>query len=887
MSTEDWRHKLITVFGWSFDFFTVAVSITDVISDLLVAVQFLRDGHTLWAWLVFGAFINSSFVYSIVLTNVMSGEHNPEFSVNGKHVINRRFRKLSGLVRFFMILPFSQLAPTGMYVFQTFVMPHWRRKADDEATRLSSSLRVSGGRAQGYGTGMMSDADVPVALAAVHREEVDAVQGTFTVVGRLQDAVKRQVITHGMLFAETIVESIPQSIIQLLAITFLGTPSTLQVVSMALSILSVVSKAYFLSLSACLRVFVFKFSVLSFDVLSMFYIFSTILSKERSQDVGLFGSDSLRVSNLTYAWFVKLVAMAALTIFFIAVVLLSAVIIERLRTARNSCCCRFNARHMLRFCLCVIGVVLSVIPVMLVQESAKLSWLLIFLVRWEPKFTDVALGSLVYAFLERVSSGDGATEELRERQVHFMRHLEMKCPDTFPTYNNVADRIRVVGPFLYRHIDFLCEVEGEFLAKYRNAYEASQTLLPTGARKYHCDYIRRGYTPLSNIYAIDGHPLGYLNYSMELGSLDHSDRLVSDELQDVVAKRWAAYEASIVSFRRTKRNDLESIYRTQTIAVLAECLRDQEVHQILAEYRKAKMILSTPWAAIETGHATEPDCSIDIENQLSRPPLLRQHQQRHTNHLRDGLGDLLINRHHDEPNAQVGVMHLSQYSEPINPWTKILREEVIVTPKQLSGIAQTNGFHEKLEQWKFERIFHPKRLEYFFEDSPERGPPLELISVNHAIQLRTHNVFGYLFWFWFVINAVANCGFSIAFVFVAFATTPQNLLQKFCFWFSIGFLILALCTLPGFIRYWHLLPCLSTLCTMLNRAVDPIVAAHDTVVSYYDVSTEAVLASTAPHELLPEDLRSVVAHLLGSNAVDKSELTRDECVGMKRKYRRI
>lgn len=74
---------------------------------------------------------------------------------------------------------------------------------------------------------------------------------------------------------------------------------------------------------------------------------------------------------------------------------------------------------------------------------------------------------------------------------------------------------------------------------------------------------------------------------------------------------------------------------------------------------------------------------------------------------------------------------------------------------------------------------------------------------------------------------------------------------------------------------------------MLNRADDPIVAAQDTVVSYYDVSTEAALASTAPHELLPEDLRSVVAHLLGSNAVDKSELTRDECVGMKRKYRRI
>ncbi|CUG86448.1 transmembrane protein, putative, partial [Bodo saltans] len=213
-SSSNWSHKLITVFGWSFDFFTVAVSITDVISDLLVAVQFLRDGHTLWAWLVFGAFINSSIVYYIVLTSTVFHKHNEAFMIGCDHIIKERYREWPWLLRFLMVLPFSQLAPAGTYMFHTFIMPHWRKTAIRRSGL--SDLRGKTHKLLGGQT-------------AVHREEADAVQGTFTVVGRLQDAVKRQVVTHGMLFAETIVESIPQSIIQLLAITFLGAPSTLQV----------------------------------------------------------------------------------------------------------------------------------------------------------------------------------------------------------------------------------------------------------------------------------------------------------------------------------------------------------------------------------------------------------------------------------------------------------------------------------------------------------------------------------------------------------------------------------------------------------------------------------------------------------------------------------
>jgi hypothetical protein len=866
----DWRHTLISLLGWSFDFFTVAISITDVISDVLVAVQFLQDGHSLWAWLVFGAFINSSIVYSMVLSIVMFDEYNGEFRVAGEHVIKEIYRRTPGLIRFLILLPVSQLAPTGMYVFQMFIMPYWRRKAGEvEDTAHHTNLDVTSG------TGP--------ALAAVHREEAEAVQGTFTVVGRLQQAVQRQVVTHGMLFAETIVESIPQSIIQLLAITFLGAPTTLQVVSMALSILSVVSKAYFLSLSACLRVFVFKFCVLSFDVLSMFYIFSTILSEDRSQDVALFGSDSLRVSYLAYVWFVKLVAMAGLTTFLVAVVVVSLIVAEKIRAGGPICDCDIRLKDVKHFIVAVLGVCLAVIPVVLVQESVKLSWSLVFLLRWEPKLSDVPVASMVYAFLERAAH-DAA--ELRERQVHFMNFLEKHFPDVRTSYNHLADRVRMVGPFLYRHIDFLCDVEDDFVALHGNAYQASRRVCGPARGAMIYDHFRRAYSPLQNVFDAHHHPLGYLHHSYQLWSLSSSDRQVSQELQSIIIDRWPLYEASMTS----SSSSSTLTHRDLTVATMSEALRDREVHQILAAYRAAKTIfMNTNIAQYEDcDEASVPPLGSHSPFCLTQSPsLLHRSYSKDANEQQYLLVRNDVSSSSMEPSAERGVMHRQQHEQPRDPWTKVLLREAQLTGEQMARIMRCDGFREKMQQWKFERIFHPKRLAYFFQSAPDREPPIEFVSVSHTSPLRSHNPFGYLFWCWFVINAVANCGFSIVFMFVSFATTPQNLLQKFCFWFSAGFLTVALLTLPGVSRYVRLLPSLTTLCHMLCRTPTPVAAAQDAVVSFYDVSIEAVLASTAPRDLLPTDLRGMVAALLGPQGVDKSELRRDECAAMKQSYRGV
>ena len=302
--------RALSLLGWGFDLFTVAISVTDVVADLLVAVQFLEEGHSLWGWLVLGFFFNSTVVYALILTGTMMNRSNSEFQVEGTHILPGWMLSGPKAKRFLLVLPLAQLAPSGMYVLQTFVMPCLRARA---AGRHGGGNTPAAGSLPTPSASSMTRNGVGDAFAAVDRGEAAEVADTFLMMGRLRAALEKQVVTHGMLLAETLVESVPQSIVQLLAMTFLGTPSVVQSVSLALSLLSVVTKAYFVSLSCDFKMFVFKFATVAFDVMSMFYIFATVLSSSRSSDVALFGG-SLRVSYLAYAWVVKLVVQVGFTV---------------------------------------------------------------------------------------------------------------------------------------------------------------------------------------------------------------------------------------------------------------------------------------------------------------------------------------------------------------------------------------------------------------------------------------------------------------------------------------------------------------------------------------------------------------------------------------------
>lgn len=777
MSREQLKQRLITCFGWAFDAFTVAISITDVISDVLVAVQFYHAGHVVWSYLVFGAFANSSLVYSVILAVMMFDKHSSEFHVGSRHFLPRWALKIPLLIRVLILLPFSQLAPSGMYVLQMFYLP-WRRKQQNVYEYENPADCV---HEQFASYGAINGVD-GIAGGQVDAEEVQAVEDTFTLVARLQLAIKNQVFTHGMLFAETIVESIPQSIIQLLAITFLGEPSVLQVVSMALSILSVVTKAYFVSLSYNVRVFVFKFCVLSFDVMTMFYIFATVLSQDRAQQVDLFGS-SIRVSYLTYAWFIKLTAMFAFTIVVCAVIGLFALIADWIIQKRS---CHVPRWSDVKVFLALTAItILSLIPIALVQESAKLSWIVFFLVRWEPRHELYADSSIISSFLMR-SAND---EEMYERVVHLMRSFA-KCDSCG---NDTHIRFHVGTSVLFQFMDELAQIEASFLETFGSADNLSD-VDDRSSRRSDRNSLRRAPSQLSNAFDPVHHPLGY--FAIKPWSAQRKDAHCDKVLSD-----WVAEKLPLLLKLKGRPNDPNSQADSDSITHLAFALRDREIHNLLGKYRDHMAMLSDPTALFDF----------------------------------DGLSPA-----------------------------------------------------EYVERWKFDHVFSRERMKHYWNTFHDPVPPLECFVRSYIDPTKKEaNPFAIAFWIWFPVNIVANCAFSVGFVFYSFVTDyeTQNLLQKFCFYSSAAFLCVALLQGRVLIRYVSTMKIVATLMLMLPMSPDYYVDMHKSITSFYQVPAAAVLSDALPtNDLLSPQAVNIVAAYLG-NDVDCSEMSTADCLSLRRRNR--
>jgi len=409
------QHRCITLLGWSFDVFCVLISVTDVIADILVAYQFFTDGHRLWGWLVLGCLINSNLVYSVLVVAAgIRGQAGPIRYLN----LPTWFRKLPFVLLLLIVFPFAQLAPSVGYIVTTALF----RRVEGEPN-----------------SGDDVAANLPFdATNEVEREVQATARHNAASVSRLVMALQRQIYTHGLLFAETIVESIPQSVVQLMAITFLGTPTTTQVVSLALSVLSVISKGYSVSVSCDMWIVVSKFFMVSFDVCSMFYIFATILSEERLRERQLFGWTE--VSTLTYVWVIKVLVGAAVTLVVTAVGMI-AILINGPPTLKES----------------FIGLcsgVLAQFPALVVQEGSKFSYLIAALTRVEPQVGSFAKSNLALSFLRTEGGGSGSDHKLH-LLMEFMSAQQLSRKSDHYVLAR-SGMIAVHGRDAYR---FLCEFE--------------------------------------------------------------------------------------------------------------------------------------------------------------------------------------------------------------------------------------------------------------------------------------------------------------------------------------------------------------------------------------------------------------------------------------------
>ena len=274
--------------AWGFDIAVVVISVVDVISDVVVAKEFYDDGHMLWFWLVFASLAISSLAYAILLhfgsirQPIWFYHLGNKFTSSCPFAIPTFFGRV---LQFFTALVVSQFIPMMIWYMETFcpVGVGTIEDGSEEELQRPDSIHMSR------------------ALS----EELHDLAAESVVVQRIRNTMGKHFSRHGMFYIETVLESIPQSIIQLLAVTFLGRASSAQLLSLSLSLCSIVSKAYIVAQSSDMKVFVCKFFMVAHDVFGMFYIFSTILAADRVQEVALplFGT---KVSGISAAWFWKL-----------------------------------------------------------------------------------------------------------------------------------------------------------------------------------------------------------------------------------------------------------------------------------------------------------------------------------------------------------------------------------------------------------------------------------------------------------------------------------------------------------------------------------------------------------------------------------------------------
>jgi hypothetical protein len=144
----------------------------------------------------------------------------------------------------------------------------------------------------------------------------------------LRAYLKQQAAKHAPFVAEAICESIPQSLVQLVALIVIGQSEPdhvdwVSVFSIVLSILSIVSKSYIVSISMIREIFTFKMLAICYDVVCLFYIFASLFlttgdgsgpenfgsSLPLLRPVGMEGGR--HVDTLSFVWIWSTIALSA------------------------------------------------------------------------------------------------------------------------------------------------------------------------------------------------------------------------------------------------------------------------------------------------------------------------------------------------------------------------------------------------------------------------------------------------------------------------------------------------------------------------------------------------------------------------------------------------
>ena len=369
--------------GWGYDILCELLACADVATNVLVAMQLLRSGHAAWGWTVLGFTVNASIVYASMLMQAM-----PYVLRNvqlGKWLKTRRKATL-----FFVFLPFAHVLMAVFWFLTTFVYP------------------------ESYNDALPVDLS-EVATTRAAKEEAAAVERCARVMGRIAQGLKTRDTTHIFLLAEALAEALPQAIVQLLALSLMGSATTLQIVSVCISLMALLTKSTCLCLSCDLRVFAFKLLVIAHDTFSLLYVVTTLLSRDDPHRTEEFVRGSgILVSPLGFAWLAKEAAVATLAVIY-GLALAGVFLGAHFHVPGMHISAR-NFRYAFIFFVSVFGF----LPGLALLEGFKLSLVVLLVWTVEPRFRAATHVVALFAFCNH---GNDATCSSSEVWRSKMKHL--------------------------------------------------------------------------------------------------------------------------------------------------------------------------------------------------------------------------------------------------------------------------------------------------------------------------------------------------------------------------------------------------------------------------------------------------------------------------------
>jgi len=389
---RSWRDWLAFVV---FDLGTVVVSITDVITDVTVAISYWNRGYRTFFILSSGILGLASCIFSIMFVGIFFQDRfHLHRELKDRGLPNSVNLILHGCLAL-LLAPFGQAFPVIMWAIETFY-PLSGHQDQDVAWRVADNGVVELVRP-------VTAAELEALVLALELDEVAAellleqnVLLQWQAGDPLREYLKQQAAKHAPFVAEAISESIPQSLLQLVALIVIsqqdpGQVNYVSILSISLSILSIISKSYICSLSMARQIFVFKMTTICYDGVALFYIFASLFLAQPGDPltvtVRFLGRE---MDGLSAAWVYTMTGFVGWLLLFVCLICMDEFICEVHRicneTGTRAKRCSFLMEHLVAsFGFMVMGAAF-LLPVLVLLVGANVSLLALAIARIEEGF---------------------------------------------------------------------------------------------------------------------------------------------------------------------------------------------------------------------------------------------------------------------------------------------------------------------------------------------------------------------------------------------------------------------------------------------------------------------------------------------------------------------